>query len=206
MRDAKNVRGWVAGGLICLVCPAAGTVEGGQAPANGPGLQKGSIELTFMLGTALPTTWLRARSNRHLTIAALDLGRVMTGRIGTGPLSGDLELLFELAPLLVLRQPEHAIGVAASPVFLRWNFGGSGRLRSFAELSGGLLITDQAVPPRATRLNFIDQAGFGVRLGIAPKRAVVVGYRFQHISNGGRVRPNPGANFNLLYGGLSLER
>jgi hypothetical protein len=201
--------GWVARGLVCVFSLAASAVDAGQAPAapaNGLGLQKGSIELTFMLGTALPTTWLRARSNRHLTIAALDLGRVMTGRIGNGRFSGDLELLVEIAPLLVLRQPERVLGVAASPVFLRWNFVGSGRLRPFAELSGGLLITSQDVPAKTTRLNFIDQAGFGVRLGIGPKRAVVIGYRFQHISNGGRVRPNPGANFNLLYGGLSLGR
>lgn len=209
MRDAARVSGWLACGLACLFSLAPGVMEAGQAPAapaTGLGLQKGSLEVTFILGSALPTTWLRARSNRRLTIGALDVGRVMTGRIGTGRFSGDLELLFEFAPLLVLRQPEHALGIAASPIFVRWNFAGFRRLRPFADVSGGLLITNQEVPARTTRLNFIDQAGFGVRVGIAPKRAVVIGYRFQHISNGGRIRPNPGANFNLLYGGLALER
>lgn len=196
-------------GLVFVFVLAAGSLDAGQAPAapaTGLGLEKGSIELSVVGGTALPIPWLRARANRHLTIAALDVGRVMTGHIRADRFSGDLQLLLEIAPLLILHQPDPAVGVAASPVFLRWNFVGWERLRPFADLSGGLLITTQDVPARTARVNFIDQAGFGVRIGIAPKRAVVIGYRFQHISNGGRVRPNPGANFNLLYGGLSLER
>lgn len=209
MTEGKHFKGWLVRGLVFGCFLAAGPLEAGQAPAapaTGLGLEKGSIELSVVGGTALPIPWLRARANRHLTIAALDVGRVMTGQIGAGRFSGDLELLFEIAPLLILRQPEPTLGVAASPLFLRWNFVGWERLRPFADLSGGLLLTSQDVPAKTARVNFIDQAGFGVRVGIAPKRAVVIGYRFQHISNGGRVRPNPGANFNLLYGGLALER
>ena len=62
------------------------------------------------------------------------------------------------------------------------------------------------MPVRTTTFNFMDQAGFGIRLEESHGRAWLVGYRFQHISNGGRVKPNPGANFNFLYLGISFLR
>jgi hypothetical protein len=141
-------------------------------------------------------------------MASFDLARVMTNQIGHGVLAGQLELLLEITPLMVLRQPESAFGVAASPVFLRWNFAapGAGRTRVFAEASGGILLTNKDVPARTTSFNFVDQAGFGVRFGNSPDRAWLLGYRFQHISNGGRVKPNPGVNFNFIYGGVTFGR
>jgi hypothetical protein len=52
----------------------------------------------------------------------------------------------------------------------------------------------------------MDQAGFGIRFEENRRRAWLVGYRFQHISNAGRVKPNPGANFNFVYLGVSFLR
>ena len=93
-------------------------------------------------------------------------------------------------------------------LFVRWNFPPAGERgpRIFGEVSGGLLFTEEAVPARTTTFNFIDQAGFGVRIGETGHRAWLVGYRFQHISNGGRVKPNPGLNFNFVYLGISFLR
>ncbi|MSO55556.1 MAG: acyloxyacyl hydrolase [Acidobacteria bacterium] len=132
----------------------------------------------------------------------------MTRHLGRGPLAGRFELLLEATPLMVVRQPERAFGVAVSLLHLRWNFAPvtSRRLRVFAEASGGLLYTSRPVPVRTTRFNFIDQAGFGLRFENRARRAFLIGYRFQHISNGGRVRPNPGANFNFLYAGVTFLR
>ena len=81
-----------------------------------------------------------------------------------------------------------------------------------AESASGLIRTSASwwilnpVPAGTTTFNFLDQAGFGVRVGERDGRAWLVGYRFQHISNAGRVKPNPGANFNLVYLGFSFLR
>ena len=177
-------------------------------PASERPLQKGDVEAGGILGGTLPITLFRARKDRRVSMAAFQVGRVLSGHRGPGPLAGSFEILLEITPLLLLHQPERAFGVTASPLHLRWNFGPmrSLRARAFAEASGGMVFTSQAVPVRTTSFNFIDQAGFGLRFGRNPRRTWLVGYRFQHISNGGRVKPNPGVNFNFVYVGASFHR
>ena len=171
-------------------------------------LVKGTIELAGLGGTTLPVSLFRAHKNRRLTLGAFQVGWVLTTDHGRSPFWGTFELLLEVAPLVVLRQPEHAYGFTASPLHMRWNFRHSEtqRIGVFAEASGGIVYTNTAVPPRTTTFNFIDQAGFGVRLATKARYAWIGGYRFQHISNAGRVRPNPGVNFNFVYAGVTVLR
>jgi hypothetical protein len=181
---------------------------GGAGAEGGMRLQKGSVEVGLIVGTTLPISLFRARKDRHLTMGSLDVGRVMTQQRGRGPLAGNFEFLLEVSPLMVIHQPQHVFGLTASPLHMRWNFAPwrARRLQAFAELSGGILYTNHAVPVRTTDFNFIDQAGFGVRFATGQKRAWLAGYRLQHVSNGGRVSPNPGANFNFLYVGVTSLR
>ena len=186
--------------LSLLTLPAAHFSEPAFADQG-----KGSIERSVIAGTSLPMTLFRAHPDRRLTTAAFQLGRVMTNDRS----AGNFELLLEISPFLWAHQPENAFGVTASPVHMRWNVGpGRSRpLRVFAEASGGIVYTNVPVPMRTTTtFNFIDQAGFGLRLGRNPRRAWLLGYRFQHISNAGRAKPNPGVNFNFVYGGVSFLR
>jgi hypothetical protein len=171
-------------------------------------LQKGTVETSIIGGVTLPTTLFRARRERRLVMGSLQIGRVLTPTFGHGPLGGNFEMLVEMTPLMLVWQPDRAFGLAVSPLHLRWNFLPlpSGRVRVFGEVSGGILYTSRAVPARTTTFNFIDQAGFGLRFEHRPRRAILLGYRFQHISNGGRVKPNPGANFNFVYAGMSFLR
>jgi Lipid A 3-O-deacylase (PagL) len=182
--------------------------QGGVGRPSVGQLHKGTVEMGAIGGSTLPVSLFRARSNRRITMTSFDIGRVMTGQIGRAPLGGHFEMLLEMTPLFLVQQPELAVGLAVSPVFLRWNFAApaGSRWRLFGEASGGILYTSESVPARTTSFNFIDQAGFGVRFEDTPRRAWLVGYRFQHISNGGRVKPNPGANFNFVYAGLSFVR
>lgn len=185
----------------------AGQAGVGQPESDsGMGLAKGRVEVGGIIGQTVPITLFRAHKDRHTTMGSLQVGRVMTGRLGRGPLAGSFELLLEVTPLMVVRQPERTPGLAVSPLHLRWNFAPARSLRAFGEVSGGLLYTSRPVPARTTSFNFIDQAGFGLRFEHRARRAFLLGYRFQHISNGGRVRPNPGANFNLLYAGVAFLR
>jgi len=169
-------------------------------------LGKGAVEAGVVGGTTLPVSWLRAHSDRHVTLASLEVGRVLSGPVGPAGLAGNFEMLLDATPFLVVQQPEATFGLAASPLHFRWNFMPMNRrgTRIFAEASGAVLFTGQQVPARTTRFNFLDQAGFGVRLPSRSGRMWLVGYRFQHISNGGRVKPNPGLNFNMVYVGFSV--
>jgi hypothetical protein len=199
--------------IVCLAgCPHL--VFAGQAGVGQPdsdpnsGLAKGSVEAAGILGQTLPITLFRAHTDRHITMGSVQVGRVMTGRIGPGPLAGRFELLLEATPLMVVRQSEAIFGLAISPLHLRWNFApvGSRPLGVFAEINGGLLHTSRPVPVGTTTFNFIEQAGFGLRLESGARQAVLIGYRFQHISNDGRANTNPGANFNFFYAGVAFLR
>jgi len=210
-----TIRTWASILLLTGVVPAVlpSILFGGQAlrpPEAGGGAEprKGSVEAGAIAGTTLPITLFRAHKDRHLTLGTIQVGRVMTNRLGTGPLAGSFEFLLEVAPLVLLQQPARTFGVAASPLHMRWNFlpVGARPVRLFAEASGGIFLTNKAVPLSSTRFNFIDQAGFGLRVGHHPTRMWLLGYRFQHISNAGRVKPNPGVNLNFVYAGLSFLR
>lgn len=170
--------------------------------------EKGTVEVGGIVGTTLPVTWLRAHADRRITMASLDVGRVITNRRGPGLLAGRFEFLLEITPLISVYQPSRTVGLAASPLHMRWTFIpiSKPRLRPFAEASGGVIHTNQAVPVRATTFNFIDQAGFGLRIESGATWSWLAGYRFQHISNAGLSKPNPGANFNFVYMGVSFHR
>ena len=70
----------------------------------------------------------------------------MTHLVGRGALRGSFEMLVEVTPAFLAYQPARVLGVAGSPLHLRWNFAPvAGRTRIFAEASGGLLYTTGAV-------------------------------------------------------------
>ena len=192
--------------LSTLPHPVFADQTGGEAAPAPPGtpFQKGTIEISVIGGVSLPVSTFRARSEHQLALASLIIGRVMAG----GPGKGSLELLADVTPFFQVRQPDLVRGWSLAPLFVRWNFPGigDGAARVFGEVSGSMLFTRAPVPPGTTAFNFIDQAGFGVRFDGGHGRAWLLGYRFQHISNAGRVKPNPGANFNFVYLGLSFLR
>jgi hypothetical protein len=165
--------------------------------------ERGTIEISVVGGVSLPVSLFQAKSDHQLAMASLAIGRVMAGGEG----KGSLELLVDVTPFFQVRQPDLVRGWSVAPLFVRWNFPAIGNgARIFGEVSGSLLFTTAPVPARTTTFNFLDQAGLGVRFEQSRSRAWLVGYRFQHISNAGRVKPNPGANFNLVYLGLSFLR
>lgn len=190
--------------FVVVVARPAIAEQGGAAPAPDPRMpfEKGTIEISVLGGTSLPISLFRAKSDHQLSMASFVIGRVMAG----GPGKGSLELLADVTPFFQVRQPDLVRGWSVAPLFIRWNFPpiGAGAARVFGEVSGSLLFTTAPVPVRTTTFNFMDQAGFGVRFEESRGRAWLVGYRFQHISNAGRVKPNPGANFNFVYLGLSF--
>ena len=189
--------------LSCLIAQSLFAGQSGSSERS-PRFERGTVEVSIVGGSSLPITMFRADADEKLTSASVQIGRVMAGRSG----GNNLQLIIDAAPFLQVRQPGLVWGWSVSPLFVRWNFppiGGNGP-RVYGEFSGGLLFTREPVPVRTTTFNFLDQAGFGLRMHETPKRAWLLGYRFQHVSNAGRVKPNPGANFNFVYFGVSFMR
>lgn len=77
----------------------------------------------------------------------------------------------------------------------------TGSVRPFIEAGVGVrLLTSPRIASDytyATAFQFTPTAGVGLQIG--NHQQYQVGYRFQHISNGGIKEPNPGINFHELY-------
>jgi lipid A 3-O-deacylase PagL len=80
-------------------------------------------------------------------------------------------------------------------------------VRFFLGAAGGLLWFTRDTPvPDARRMNFAADAGVGAELLSHDGRVLVVGYKFQHLSNGGTARLNPGFDTHLMYVGVMRRR
>jgi hypothetical protein len=191
---------------IAALCLLASLIPTTNAVAQSTDeLPKGSIHWRIVGGGALPVDFVAARPDRRLTFGAVEIGRVFTAKHGPDILAGQLELSVQVMPIVV-RGPEDFWGVGLTPVFVRWNFSGPGVVRLFADASIGMMFVDWSTPgPGRIVGNFNEQAGFGTRVG-ARSAGFLVGYRFQHISNGGRAHPSPGVDTHLLYAGVSLVK
>jgi len=188
--------------LFLLACLSSTTNAVAQPDDD---YRKGSIDWRLTGGGALPVDVSSARPDRRLSFGAVEIGRIMTTTHGPGVLAGQLELSLQMMPIVV-RGPEDFWGVGLTPASVRWTFSGT-RVRPFVDMSAGLMLVDWKTPgPGRLPGNFNEQIGFGVRLGHARRPGFLVGYRFQHISNGSRSHPSPGVDTHLLYAGVSFVK
>jgi len=146
-----------------------------------------------------------ARGHRYL-LQTVSWGRVLSAPRGAGALRGQFEWAFEAVPIYGQFAPTNTYGLGFSPLVWRWNFEPRGRVATYAELAGGGLWTTDPVPVRTTTANFTAHAAYGVRYFLRPQQALVVSYRFHHISNGNRLERNPGVNAHAFQAGFSYVR
>ncbi len=101
------------------------------------------------------------------------------------------------------RRAAYAFGVA--PLGLQINFRPRKKLQPFISMSGGLLYFDKQIPRAVgTRFVFTADLGAGLEFKLKNQRAVTVGYKYLHLSNGNRGMENPGFDHNLFYVGYSF--
>ncbi|MCU1288460.1 MAG: hypothetical protein JWN60_689 [Acidobacteria bacterium] len=97
---------------------------------------------------------------------------------------------------------ETTYGIGFQPVNFKFIFFAKNRLKPYAQVGAGLLFVNKAVPvPRSTLFQFTGDFGGGLMYMISPNRAVSLGYKYFHISNGninGKIN-NPGFNANVFY-------
>lgn len=219
--------------LVCTIAVACATVQAQTQPASGGGsgaiestsdsygLHKGTNEfgvwgtVSFHSPTFIGTT----RDVRFGSIA-FRYGRTLAANktvafqwtIDASPvaiLSVKQQTFTETAPgtFVVSSRRENTYGAGASPIGFKFNFRPQRRVQPYGSTSGGFLIFREPVPvPQATRFNFTFDFSGGVQIVNRSRRTFSVGYRFQHISNGGQSRVNPGVDMHLIQVGFSILR
>lgn len=192
-------------------------------------LRRGQKEFTFEFGASPfnPTTFGRPKEynvrGRGVYLSSFRFGRVIGNK---GPVT--YEYSFGVTPLAVFlnnqvrttkdKQPWSALrdaptvrrttyGVGVQPVNFRFIFRPRARLKPFAQVGAGLLFTSRSMPvPRATWFNFTGDFGGGFQYFTSERRAITLGYKYFHVSNGnigGKVN-NPGLNANVFYMSYSV--
>jgi opacity protein-like surface antigen len=101
-------------------------------------------------------------------------------------------------------RPTHH-GFGAAPLGGQVNFRPRKKYQPFIETSGGFLYLNKRTPNYfGTRFQFTADVGGGVEIRLKDKKALTVGYKYYHISNGNRGLINPGIDNNLFYVGYTF--
>lgn len=99
-----------------------------------------------------------------------------------------------------------SVYAVSAALMLRRSFNrDSSRVHYYLEGGTGPMIAEKRVPASTSRFNFVTQAGLGVVLRPNGRFPLIVGCRFQHISNGGYAPRNPGLNVPSLVIGMRFR-
>ncbi len=184
-------------------------------------LKKGDNELGFWAGGSFkPTTAFGGLTDaeadsRKFFIAAFRYGRTLYANdsialqytldaIPIAVATGNIVSSTTVGPVTTFRR-ETAYGAGVTPLGLQLDFANGSRVHPFIHVNGGLLFFNDSVPlPDAGSLALVGETGGGVRIFTSDRRAVTLGVRFHHISNGDRSGSNRGLNQFVIYGGFSI--
>lgn len=116
----------------------------------------------------------------------------------------DVEIVSTVPPAArVYRPTRYAFGIA--PLGVQANFRPRKNVQPFLAASGGFLYFSQRTPNfTGTRFAYTADVGGGIEFKLNEKRAVTVGYKYYHISNGNRGFQNPGFDNNIFYVGYTF--
>ncbi|HKY42190.1 MAG TPA: acyloxyacyl hydrolase [Pyrinomonadaceae bacterium] len=104
-------------------------------------------------------------------------------------------------------QRETAYGAGITPIGLQLDFANGSKVHPFAHVNGGFLYFNKSMPIEDSgQFQFVGEAGGGIRIFTSEHRAVNIGVKFHHISNGDRHGSNRGLNHFVIYAGFSIFR
>jgi hypothetical protein len=184
-------------------------------------LEKGDNEFGFWVGGAFQATTIFGglhadeAQGRKFFIAAFRYGRTLAANdslalqytldaIPVALATGNITSVSNVGGITTFTR-ETAYGAGLTPLGLQLDFRNGSRVHPFVHVNGGGLIFNQSVPlPDAGKFAFVGEAGGGVRVFTSEKKAVTIGVRFHHISNGDRSGSNRGLNQFVFYGGFSI--
>lgn len=205
--------------ILILICASAPAFA--QANDNPFTLKRGDNEFGFWAGFSPKATTIFAglhedeAADRKFFIAALHYGRTLAANNSVA-----LQYQFDLIPVAVATgtivsrrtisgvttfERETAYGGGVTPLGLQLDFRNGSKVHPFIHVNGGLLIFNKSVPIEDSgHLALVGEAGGGVRIFTSERRAVNIGVRFHHISNGDRSGSNRGLNQFVIYAGFSI--
>jgi hypothetical protein len=185
-------------------------------------LKRGDNEFGFWGGVSPKATTIFGglhddeAEDRKFFIAALRYGRTLAANDSLA-----LQYTLDVVPLAVATgtivsrttsptgvdtfRRETAYGAGFTPLGLQLDFRNGSKVHPYAHVNGGFLYFNKSVPIEdAGRIAWVGEAGGGLRIFTSERRAVSVGVRFHHISNGDRQGSNRGLNQFVIYAGFSV--
>lgn len=99
------------------------------------------------------------------------------------------------------------VGVGLVPFGFKLYLANRRNLRVFGSGAAGLVLFSRDMPVAGSRrLNFLVEYGAGAEIGRLGPGAVVVGWKFQHMSNAYTSLLNPGLDANVVFAGVLFHR
>ena len=184
-------------------------------------LKQGDNEFGFWAGGSFKATTAFAglteaeAGDRKFFLAAIRYGRTLYANdaialqytldaIPLAVATGNITSSTTIGPVTTF-QRDTAYGAGVTPLGLQLDFANGSRVHPFIHVNGGLLVFNRSVPlPDAGKLALVGETGTGVRIFTSERRAVTLGFKFHHISNGDRSGSNRGLNQFVFYGGFSI--
>lgn len=160
-------------------------------------------EWVIAAGAARSIRLFESAAGRAYAVQTIGYSRELTPELTFAGLRGRFAWGIEAMPVFAQFSPTTIYGVGIAPVVWRWNFVPRPRWSAFAELSMGGLWTSDPIPEKTGRLNFTAHWGGGLRRQMRGRNALLLGYRFQHFSNGNQLGSNPGVNSHVMIAGWS---
>jgi hypothetical protein len=121
-------------------------------------------------------------------------GLILTKPHGPGFLKGRLEYALDVLPLFCVTQANGtACGGGVDPFAFKWILSTPRRVAPYFEIAGGTLFTNIKTPPNTSQINFTSGGAIGLHF-LQSKHNLSAEIRYQHISNAGMTKPNPGIN------------
>ncbi len=154
-------------------------------------------------GVARSVDLFESTSGHTYAVQTIGWARELTRDLSLGPIRGRFAWGVEAMPIFAQLTPASIFGAGFAPIVWRWNFPPQPRWSAYAELSMGGLWTSDPIPENTSRGNFTAHWGGGIRVLPRGANALVIGYRFQHFSNGNQFDSNPGVNSHVLLVGWS---
>lgn len=200
----------------------ASTVNQNDSPYR---LKRGDNEFGGWGGVAFKATTIfgglrdEEARDRKFVIAAFRYGRTLAANkdlalqytldviplaVATGNIAESTTVVTPTGTVTTFRR-ESTYGAGLTPLGLQLDFANSSRVKPFVHVGGGFLIFSKSVPlPDAGRFAYVGEGSTGLRIFTSGRRALSLGVRLHHISNGNRSGANRGLNEFILFAGFSI--
>jgi hypothetical protein len=184
-------------------------------------LRRGLNEFGFLGGVSFAATTIFGglhddeAADRKFVLAEFRYGRPLATNDSVA-----LQYTFEGVPLAIATgtivsrsiiggvttfQRETAYGGGLTPLGLQLDMANSSKIHPFVHVNGGFLYFNKPVPIEDSgQFAYVAQGGAGVRIFTSARRAITLGVKLHHISNGNRSGSNRGLNQFVIYAGFSI--